>query len=261
MFLKIMGEMPGYIYAQDSKNNVYVNLFVSSRATVKTDVGEVVLSQQTNYPWDIRSNITIESAANARFDLCIRVPAWCEGRDSELELYKVQGRRESGAFKLSVNGMPVGALSISKGYARISREWSKGDRVEVVMEMPIRRVTAPKVPATKGRVAVQRGPIVYALELLDIPCSVQDLYLPGSSPLERKFEPNLFGGIMSVEGSFRYTKHSGKPAEAVEKLRLIPYFAYLNRGPSDLTVWMHDSPEGAPAALKAEGANPQAVKN
>jgi DUF1680 family protein len=266
MFLKMMGEMPSYIYAQDSQSNVYINLFVSSRATMNANGAAVTLSQQTNYPWDVRSKITVESAANARFDLCIRVPAWCEGKDSEQELYKLQGRRESGAFKLSVNGTPIEALSISNGYARISREWSSADRVEVVMEMPARRVTAPSVEATKGRVAVQRGPIVYALELLDLACLSRDLYLPSSSPLERRFEPNLFGGVMIVEGRFRYTEKSGKPTEASERIRLIPYFAYLNRGPADMAVWMHDSPEGGQVSLEttrakspAVGASPQST--
>lgn len=242
MLLKLTGAMPGFIYAQDSGGNPHVNLFVSSRAKLQIAGHEVVISQQTNHPWDVRSKFFIEPPERTHFDLCIRVPGWCEGKTSDLDLYRLSGRPESGAFTVSVNGEPVKPLTVSNGYARISREWTKGDQVEIVMAMPVRRVTAPLVPAAEGRVALQRGPIVYALELLDLPCSVQDLYLPGDATLERKFQPDLFGGVMMIESELRYVKQPDR----TERLRAIPYFAYLNRGPSDLAVWIRDRPDAPP---------------
>jgi len=236
MFLKLMGALPGYIYAQDAQENLYVNLFVGSRAAVKVRGQDVVVTQQGNYPWDIRRTFTVTCAEKTRFDLCIRVPGWCQGATTDSDLYDLQGRRETGVFTVAVNGAPVPSVPITNGYARLSRDWNKGDRVELVMPMPVRRVTSTKIPATQGKVALQRGPVVYALELLDHPGVARDFYLPNDAELTTKWEPDLFGGMMTVKAGLR---QSGKNESlAGDNVPLIPYFAYLNRGPSELVVWL-----------------------
>ena len=120
MFLKIMGAMPGYIYAQDEAG-IYVNLFVGSRAEVRLPAGKVVLRQTTQYPWQGDVKIAVEPEQPAEFDLSIRIPGWCQGASSPDDLYQVVGRPASGAARLKVNGQAVENLDMVRGYARLRR--------------------------------------------------------------------------------------------------------------------------------------------
>ncbi len=148
MFLKIMGALTGYIYAQDA-SSLYVNLFVGSRATVTIHGRKVVLHQTTKYPWEGAVAIAIEPETEAAFDLCVRVPGWCQRLQTGDDLYQVEGLPETGAFAMKVNGVAVEPV-LSRGYARILRTWNKHDVVEVTMKMPVRRVRARRCLPIRG---------------------------------------------------------------------------------------------------------------
>jgi DUF1680 family protein len=238
MFMKIMGALPGYIYAQDA-NGVYVNLFVGSRSTVTIGGQKVAIQQRTKYPWEGAVTVAVQPEKEAAFDLCVRVPAWCQGIQRADDLYTVECLPEKGAFSVKVNGTPVEPV-ISKGYARIGRTWNKGDVVEVTMDMPVRRVRAPKVPADKGLVALKRGPLVYAIEPCAAPFSAESLFLPPDSPLSSQYRPGLLGGVVVVRCDFRVRQKGNSSPQPVD-LEAIPYFAYLNRGPSEFRVWIPEA--------------------
>ena len=261
MFLKIMGALPGYIYAQDP-NSVYVNLFVGSRATVTTGGRRVAIQQTTKYPWEGTVTIAVQPETEAAFDLCLRVPAWCQklssqsgrgrapcthgrGEGNHDDLYPVEGLPEKGAFSVQVNGAAVEPV-VSQGYARIGRTWNRGDIVEVTMEMPVRRVRAPKVPDDKGRVALERGPLVYAIEPCAAPCCADSLFLPPDAPLAAEYRPDLLGGVVTVKCGLR-SRQEGEPSSRPVDLEAIPYFAYLNRGPSEFRVWIPEAASGVEA--------------
>jgi DUF1680 family protein len=234
MFLKIMGAMPGYIYAQDD-TAIYVNLFVGSRARMEQAGTPVIIEQTTRYPWDGLVTIRVNPEQAAAFDLKVRFPGWC--------------RRPS----LKVNGVAVVVPVMDRGYARLSRTWRKGDVVELRLPMPVERVKAhPLVQADIGRVALMRGPVVYCLESADNRANVHDLMLPATAKLLAEHRPDLLGGVTVIKGEALQLEPdkwadalyllapeipSPKPAE----FTAIPYFANTNRGPVEMLVWLRDA--------------------
>ena len=132
MFLKLMGAMPGYIYAQDN-SGIYVNLFVGSKAQIQLAGRKVVLSQTTDYPWQGDVKITVEPAKAGEFDLHIRIPAWCQGPASPEDLYQLDSRPSEGAVRLKVNGKRVERPAIVRGYAILHRRWKDGDVVQLTV--------------------------------------------------------------------------------------------------------------------------------
>jgi hypothetical protein len=200
--------------------------------------------------------IAVQPETEAAFDLCVRVPAWCQGPQAATDLYRVDGLPENGAFTVKINGAAVEPV-LSRGYARIGRIWNRGDVVELRMQMPVRRVRAPRVPADRGLVALRRGPLVYALEPVAAPCWVGSLFLPPDSPLSSEYRPDLLGGVAVVKCALR-SRQKGEPSSRPVNLDAIPYFAYLNRGPSELRVWIPEAESGADAETLALSAQPTA---
>jgi hypothetical protein len=134
--------------------------------------------------------------------------------------------KESETPSLEVNGKGV-AIKMDKGYAVIERKWKKGDVVELNLPMPVRRAAArEEVKADRGRIALQRGPIVYCLEWPDNPgVDVRDVVLPDNEKLTAQFEPDLLNGVETIKG---------------EHVKAIPYYAWANRGKGDMEVWIAD---------------------
>jgi len=251
MFLKLMSSLPGDIYAQDH-NGVYVNLYISSRAAIAGH--HVTLRQTTQYPWQGHVRIDVTPAHTSTFDLCLRVPSWCMGENA---LYHSDTRVPDDAFTVKVNGVAVNNLEVTRGYARIRRSWKKGDVVDVNMDMPVRRVRAPKVPADRGLVAIQRGPVVYAIESTDHARFIDGVYLPANAPLTSEFHKNLLGGVEVIKAGLRVKSSDSAPSTPVD-MEAIPYFAYLNRGPADLRVWIPETEAAAVAPSLAQTATPSA---
>jgi len=156
MFLKLMGAMPGYIYAQD-KSGIYVNLFVGSKAQIQVAGQNVVIKQVTDYPWQGEVKITVEPAKASEFDLHIRVPGWCQGQSSPNDLYQATNRPLQGAAHLKVNGKDVADTQSLRGYATLHRRWKFGDVVQLTLDMPVQRMNANlQVEAAKARVLLRR---------------------------------------------------------------------------------------------------------
>ena len=254
MFLKIMGALPGFIYAQDQEA-VYVNLFVSSQATVAQNGAKVVLRQATHYPWQGDIRLTVEAEPEIEFAIHLRLPSWCD--DPRLE----------------VNGEPLTDYKNVRGYAQIRRKWRRGDVIGLSLPMPVRRIKAhPKVEADVGRVALQRGPLVYCLEAGDNGGHVQNLVIPPDARLGTQSRPELLGGVMVIHGQAQalsraewpdalYLSAKGIPGVSNVEFTAIPYFANANRKPGEMMVWMAESAERAkplPPATTASGAVPSA---
>ena len=239
MFLKLMGGLPGYIYAQDS-NAVYVNQFIGSHTTLTISDTKVKLRQTTRYPWNGQIKIAIVPEKPAEFDLFVRIPDWCEGASSTNSLYEIVGRPNQGAATLKINGRPVEKWDMVRGYARLHRRWQPDDVVELSLEMPVRQVRAnPKVEADSGLVTLMRGPIVYCVESVDNPEGIRQLVVFPEATFTTEFKPDLLGGVTVVRGQvhacdFEDGKRSLKPAE----LMAVPYYANANRAPSAMRVWL-----------------------
>jgi DUF1680 family protein len=239
MFLKIMGALPGYIYARD-EGGIYVNLFVASRAEVRLPVGKVMLRQNGRYPWDGEIKLFVEPEREMEFAIYVRLPAWC------------------GEPKLEVNDHPVTALQRVRGYARLQRKWQPGDVIALSLPMPVQRIKAyPTVEADVGRVALQRGPLVYCLEAADNGGPVRNLVIPPEAQLSAQHRADLLGGVTVIQGPALavhrepwpdqlYLHWSKVPGVIHKKFTAIPYFANANRQPGEMMVWM------AEVAHKAE---------
>ncbi len=224
---RLIASLGEYIYSQ-SDNDIAVHLYVQGSAKLKVGGQAVTLSQKTEYPWDGKVTISLAMDKPSTFGLRLRIPGWCR------------------SYGLKVNGKPI-SVKPDLGYVRIERQWTGGDKVELDLAMPVERVYAhPLVQADVGRVAIQRGPIVYCIEGVDnkdIP--IDRLVLPKSAELKSSFRKSLLGGVTTLAGSAEYADdaasglyHSSEPKMKRCKITAIPYYAWCNRGKTDMAVWI-----------------------
>jgi DUF1680 family protein/alpha-L-arabinofuranosidase len=226
--VRFIPQVPGYIYAQQ-ENKIYINLFVDSSVTLKVGNNTVLISQSTQYPWDGNVKITVAPERPGKFTLCIRIPGWAQNQPVPGNLYRYMNNCSEKA-NLKVNGKSL-ALNIDKGFACIERNWQKGDVIELYLPMPVKRVIAhEKVEDDKGKVALQRGPIVYCAEWKDNNGSVLNIALPDSAVLKTEFRKDLLNGVVVI---------LRKPIqENQQEFLAIPYYAWANRGPGEMAVWL-----------------------
>jgi DUF1680 family protein len=245
MFLKLMGAIPGYIYAQDP-TGIYVNLFVGSTAQIQLAGHKVALRQTTDYPWKGETTLTVNPTEAMEFDLHIRVPGWCQGPTSADDLYQPAARPLKGAAHLTLNGQPIENIEFVRGYATLHRQWKPGDVVQLNLDMPVERVKAnPLVEADKGRIALMRGPLVYCFEGTDNGSAVQNLVIPPGTEFTPEFRADLLGGVTVLEamatGVFRTPVD--KVVAVPVKVTATPYFVNANRGTCPMQVWMPERQE------------------
>ena len=203
----------------------YVNLFVESEVTLGLGCGDIKLSQKTEYPWSGEVRIVVTPPKDgAKFALNVRVPGWCVGRPVPSDLYTQTVPGTLGDFAIKVNGETVKVEPV-KGYCVIDREWKRGDAVEVSMNMPVRRIKAhEKVKADKGRLAVERGPIVYCAE--------------GADNDGKAFGAVIPEGATFADGTVEIGGQSFPSLKSSNGMTLIPYFAWGNREPgNEMQTW------------------------
>jgi DUF1680 family protein len=238
---RFMASVPGYVYTV-APGAIMVNLFVGNSAEIPMGTDTVGLSQATDYPWDGDVKIVVDGPAARRFDLMVRVPGWARGEVVPSDLYHVaDSTSERVVFHLNGKEIEPG---ITNGYARVRRRWKKGDELAIHIPMPVRKVTAnPQVESDRGKIAYQRGPLVYCFEDKDNGDGwMFDLFVPGDSRPEQQFEDSLLGGITTLTMSgYRVSVTGADTNVAPTVLKAIPYFAWNNRGKTNMLVWM---PEG-----------------
>jgi len=229
---RLLASLGAYVYGEDEET-AYVHLFVGSTAYLHLGGREVALRQETDYPWGERVRIRVQPEFSDRFTLALRLPGWCL------------------APHLEVNGAPV-ALDglVDRGYARLRRVWEPGDIVDLILPMPVERVRAhPRVTADAGRVALQRGPVVYCLEEPENGANLHALSLPEDAPFEAAYEPDLLGAVVTVRtegersmaGAWGGSLYSAeRPAVEPVALKAIPYYAWANRGLGSMLVWIRE---------------------
>lgn len=218
---KTLLHLPYYIYA-NTPQDLYVNLFVSGDATINLSNGPVEIRQETQYPWDGEVRMSLAMKKPTTFTLRVRMPGWCKNPSLRLT-----GTTEGGERRFE------------NGYVCITRKWSDGDTLKLDLPMPVERIEAnPKVESDHGQVALQRGPIVYAFEGLDNEGDV-DVTLPPKQEFSVQRQPDLLGGVVSIQGK----RQDGRPFTA------LPFYVMANRGNSKEIVWVKqegktESPNG-----------------
>ncbi len=238
---RFIPSIPGYIYAVDGKD-LYVNLYIGNKATIDLAGRKVSLSQDGTYTWDGRVALTVDRNSAGEFALKLRVPGWAVNRPVPGDLYSYIDSHEP-EFTVSVNGIPTGR-DINNGYLTIKRKWKKGDRVELCFDMTPRIVAAnSNVAANRGRVAVERGPIVYCAEWPDNDFDIQKTIV---SP-HATFTPAVtgkVGGLTELKGKAQYLSRSDNGGWQLGNvdLTLIPYYAWAHRGEGQMAVWLPSTP-------------------
>ena len=231
---RFIASVPGYIYAQ-SNNALYVNLFAQSSSTVQLNKKlPVTISQETQYPWAGQIKISVSPEKTSTFALCLRIPGWAENQVVPSDLYSFVSP-ETSSVSVTVNGEKF-QYKVEKGYAVIDREWKQGDVVNYDIPMSIRRVEAnAQVADDAGKVAIERGPIVYCLEGADNGKDLMTLSLPDSSKLTESYNSGELSGIVTISGDAEIVK--GEKVTA-QKFTAIPYFVWNNRGADEMKVWI-----------------------
>jgi uncharacterized protein len=229
---RVLASLPGYFYST-SKEGVYVHLFHSGELDWKLEDGTALkVRQATKYPWDGDIDITVAPAQVREFTMFVRVPVWAEGA------------------KLTVNGQP--AAGRPGDYAAIRRTWRAGDRIRLQLPMEARTTYAnPLLRENAGRVAIERGPLVYCMEGLDQPArdSAFNGAVVTTNPFVPEFRPDLLGGtvvlkhkgagyVRALESLSLYGPPSRLPGMSDAELTFIPYYLFANREPTPMQVWV-----------------------
>ena len=225
---RLFASLADYVASQQP-DGLALHLYAESDLRGTVAGGEVKLAVRTDYPWTEEVAIEIRPAAPLEFTLRLRIPGWCRGAT------------------LAVNGRPQPVAPVN-GYAVLRRVWQVGDQVVLTLPMPIERVRAdPRVATAAGKVALQRGPVVYCVEEPDNGTNLAALALPRTAALTARHDAALLGGCTVIEGQgvrFQpgpslYT--TTPPATASVRVRAIPYGLWANRGEGEMRVWIQES--------------------
>jgi uncharacterized protein len=225
---RTLASLGGYAYGL-SAEALWVNLYIQGNVKASVKGTPLLLSVTTDYPWDGKVTLKPTLAAPARFELRLRVPGWCSGAT------------------VSVNKQKVAKPVAERGYLVLARTWRKGDVVELNLPMPVQKVVAnPNVKSDQDLQAIQRGPLVYCLEGCDQPEALLSLYLPADAELKAEKEKNLLGGVTAITGSAElaaerdWARRLYQPAAVARRIPItaIPYYAWDNRKPGAMRVWL-----------------------
>jgi len=217
---RFVPSVAGYAFAARG-NDVYVNLYLNSTVSVPTTRGELVLSTQSSYPWngDIGFEIRNEKALEA--NIFLRIPGWARDEAVPSNLFSFKNSVQD-RISLLVNGEEA-ETRVEKGYVILPGKWKKGDRIMLKLPMESRTIEAhKKVEAKSGLLAVQYGPLIYCAEEIDNQVDVLDASVDEHSKFKAQFNEELLGGVNVLEG---------------EDLKLVPYYAWANRGAGKMNVW------------------------
>ncbi len=220
--IRFIPSIPGLIYST-KKDILYVNLYASNTANIALKNTNLEITQKTNYPWNGKISIGVFPKNETTFILKLRVPSWARNQVLPGDLYRY--KTISGAkTTLSINGKSI-AFKIDKGYITINRKWKKGDQILINFPMEVKQVvTNEKVVDNKGKVSLEYGPIVYAIEEIDNPMAFDKITISANDTFEVVKEPMLLEGVNTIK---------------TKNFKAIPYYSWSNRGVGKMKVWIN----------------------
>ncbi|MFX1339385.1 MAG: glycoside hydrolase family 127 protein, partial [Promethearchaeota archaeon] len=235
---RFIPSIPGYVYAQGD-DILYVNLFIGNIANISLDKEPMLITQETDYPWNGNVKIKINLQNKEEFTIAIRIPGWSQNKPVPSDLYSYINEINT-KISLKVNGEPFNVIQ-KKGFVYIKRKWTDGDTIEVDIPMPIRRVIAHEmVKNNNGRVALERGPIVYCVEWSDNNVqSLFHLFLEDDDELKSEYRDEILNGIVIITGNIHYLQKTNIHIEKIKtEFLAIPYYSWAHRGKGEMTIWM-----------------------
>ncbi len=235
---RFIPSVPGYIYAVKD-TDLYVNLYMSNTMTQKVGGKAVQLSQQTNYPWNGDVTLTVDKTSAKNFSVKLRIPGWVRGQVVPSDLYTYDDGKNLG-YKVLVNGEEVSS-EIKNGYFTINRNWKKGDVISLHLDMEPRVVKAhPEVKDDEGRIAIEKGPVVYCAEWPDNDFSVRSVLMGKEPQLSVVHRSDLLYGIDQIKADAQAValNKQGKLEVKDVTLTMIPYYAWCHRGSGEMIVWL-----------------------
>ena len=229
---RFIASLPGYIYGT-SENTLWVNLFVGSET--EFEVNGIKAQTKTKYPWNGKVTITFKPEKECEFTVKLRMPQWCE----------------SSSLKVKSKFKENTVADDEDGYLTVTRKWRKGDHIIYTMDMPVQRVYATtKVRELEGRVAIQRGPVVYCLETVDnCTNNLEKLALPRKYNLRAVMNKTLLGGVVTIIGKVEVNNDGAEeeglyqnrpPIVGIRQFKAVPYYAWDNRAPGSVIVWIRE---------------------
>lgn len=242
--------IPGYIYATRN-SDVFVNLFISNSAVFPFGEDTLEISQESGFPWDGKVEITLNPAKSEKFSLYVRIPGWARNEAIPGGLYRFTDQNFD-TVSIMINGEKIMTGELQNGYAVLDRKWEPGDKVSIEIPMPVRKVVADdRIEADRGRMAVQRGPVIFCAEWPDNNTGlVRNLVVSEDAAFTTEFVPGLLGGTQVVKTTGAQAKKTvyGK-IELLdeEQVTLIPYALWNNRGAGQMMVWLPTKGEAAKA--------------
>ncbi len=226
---RMLAEIPGQLYST-SEEGIWAHLFADSTAEIDLDGRIVRLVQETDYPWDGSVRFTVDG--EGEFSLYLRVPGWSEGASIE------------------VAGETIDGL-VPREYAEVRREWNKGDTVSLELPMPVQKIEShPYIIENQNKQALMCGPIVYCLESVDnFDTDLRDVVFYSIGGFEAKYDPDILGGVNVLCGPMGifqeddweekpYRKSRFGPIIRNRTITAIPYYAWANREPGQMIVWL-----------------------
>ncbi len=236
---RFIPSVPGYVYAQKG-DSVYVNLYMNNKAGIELKGGQIEIEQLTDYPWNGKITMKVNPGKLKKLNLLLRIPGWAQNQAFPTDLYTFR-TADNSKTSITINGKKVD-ISIKNGYAVLSREWKNGDQVVLELPMPVRELVAnQQIKDDLGKIALQRGPLVYCAEWPDNKEStILSLLLSPGNKYSTEFVPGLLNGVtlIKTKGS------SAKPATVggLNKdltITAIPYYSWANRGQGEMSVWLN----------------------
>lgn len=225
---RLLLSLGSYLYSV-TETDILVHLYAQCTSVLTVGGHQITLHQQTNYPWDGTIQLEIECDEAVEFGLHLRIPGWCR------------------QARLTLAGEEI-PFELRKGYARVTRTWQSGESLTLHLTMPVERIYPhPAIRENAGMIALRSGPLVYCLESSDNPIPLHQIYLPSSAAFEKHFDPDLLGGIAVLTGTARRLEttdwdgtlyRANPPTFQPYTLTAIPYYAWDQREPGEMHVWL-----------------------
>jgi uncharacterized protein len=236
---RLIPSVPGYVYATNN-DGLYINLFAASTSDVTVKNKTVRIIQENDYPWDGALVFKLEPQGKQKFNIYLRIPCWANNEIVPSNLYTIQDPQNKRAV-IQINGKPA-EYEIIKGYAVLSREWKKGDVIQMELPMRIQKVLSnAKVENNIGKVALQRGPLVYCAEWKDNSGQASNLILSPNATFQSEFVPGLLNGVVVLKGEANAVlvdSDRQKIETRKQAFTAIPYYAWAHRGKGEMMIWI-----------------------